>query len=202
MKLLTSVAIAILISAPAFASAADDTPPRVVVPSFASEPTVDLGELIGKVAKKTGKLFVLEGHVSGSVSMAGIDPDRVDYETLLAILRLNGMATFTQNGLVNVFPDASARQQPVPTITADDPKIGDDELVTRLVQVRNICVAHTVPILRPLMPQYAHLAAFPASNTLVVMDRAANVRRIADLAERLDKAAPAKQNCGEGKSSS
>jgi general secretion pathway protein D len=198
MKLLTSIATAILILVPALASAADD-PPRMVTPGFASEPTVDLGELIGKVAKKTGKQFVLEGHISARVSVAGINPERVDYETLLAILRLNGMVTFTQNGLVSVLPDASARQLPMPTIAADDPKIGDDELVTRLVQVRNICAAHTVPILRPLMPQFAHLAAFLASNTLVVVDRAANVRRIADLAERLDKTATGKQNCGDGK---
>jgi type II secretory pathway component GspD/PulD (secretin) len=45
------------------------------------------------------------------------------------------------------------------------------------------------------MPQAAHLAAFPQANTLLISDRAANVRRIIDMAERLDKAAPAGQKC-------
>ncbi len=58
-----------------------------------------------------------------------------------------------------------------------------------------MCVAHAVPVLRPLMPQAAHLAASAQSNTLIISDHAANARRIIDMVERLDKAAPAGQKC-------
>jgi general secretion pathway protein D len=136
--------------------------------------------------------------------VVGFDVEKVDYTMLLAVLRLNGYATTTRNGLVSVFPDALVRQQPMPTITADDPKMGDDELVTRVMQLRSACAAMTVPILRPMMPQYAHLAAYPDINMLIIVDRAANVRRIADIVERLEKqAATQKMSClREGKSSS
>jgi general secretion pathway protein D len=58
-----------------------------------------------------------------------------------------------------------------------------------------MCASHAVPVLRPLMPQAAHLAAFPQSNSLLISDHAANARRILDMAERLDRAAPAGQKC-------
>ena len=58
-----------------------------------------------------------------------------------------------------------------------------------------MCVAQAVPVLRPLMPQAAHMAADVQSNTLIISDRAANARRIVDMVERLDKAAPAGQKC-------
>ena len=110
------------------------------------------------------------------------------------------MITFTQGGIVNVIPDAIARQVPVPVMAAGDSRVADDELVTSVVQVTNLCVAHAVPVLRPMMPQYAHLAAYPATGTMLIVDRAANVRRITDLLARLDKqGASNKQSCDDTK---
>ena len=51
----------------------------------------------------------------GRVSVVGYDVEKLDYDTLLAVLRLNGYITVTRNGLVSVFPDAVARQLPMPT---------------------------------------------------------------------------------------
>ena len=191
-------AAALLAAVPALAPAAEENP----TVAAGRGPSVELGELIARVAKKTGQQFVIDPHASGAVPTAGFDVERVDYPMLLAILRVNGLVTFTQGGVVSVIPDAIARQLPMPTLTADDPKIAADELVTRVVQARYICAAHAVPLLRPMMPQFAHLAAFPATNTLLIVDRAANARRIADLVERLDKQAGSKQECGSLKSSS
>jgi general secretion pathway protein D len=187
---------AVCTALPLIAGATEENANPVSTPASESAPTVELVELIGKVAKKTGKQFVLDPRVAGRVQVAGLNADRVDYDTLLAILRVHDMVVFTQDGVVNVVPDAEARQLPIPTVIGDDSKVGGDELITRLVQARNVCVAHLVPILRPMMPQYAHLAAHPDINTLIIVDRAANARRIADMVERLEKQAAAlKQTC-------
>jgi general secretion pathway protein D len=70
-------------------------------------------------------------------------------------------------------------------------------VITRIVQVRNACAAQMVPVLRPLMPQFAHLAAYPPTNTLILVDHADNIRRVVDVVERIDKAAPGKLTCAE-----
>jgi type II secretory pathway component GspD/PulD (secretin) len=52
------------------------------------------------------------------------------------------------------------------------------------------------------MPQPAHLAADLTSGSLILVDRAANLRRVGGLIDRIDKAAAGKMDCGAGKSSS
>ena len=190
MNLRIAIAAALLAAMPVISSAADDKP--------ADPSTVPLSELVSRVHKKTGKEFILEPSLGAvRISLAGLDADRVDYPLLLAVLRSNGLVAFAGKEAVNILSDRDARQQPSPVITADDPKLGDDTLVTRLVQVRNACAAHMVPVLRPLMPQSAHLAADLPTNTLILADHADNVRRIVELVERIDKAAPGKLACGD-----
>ena len=46
-----------------------------------------------------------------------------------------------------------------------------------------------VPILRPLLPAYGHLAADPKSASLILTDRAANVERLTGIIKRLDRPA-------------
>ena len=55
------------------------------------------------------------------------------------------------------------------------------------MQVRNVSAGQLVPILRPMMPQAAHLAAYPSANMLIISDRAANVNRIMRIVQRIDR---------------
>lgn len=194
MKLHRHWALAILLASPVLAPAAEPTTP----PCAASSSTVDgmdLTDLIDKVAKRTGKQFVVDPRVRAQVPKAGIDLDKVDYPKLLAILNVNQFGTYEANGVVRVLPDASARQMPIPVTTEVPANALDDEYVTVLITAKNMCAAHAVPVLRPLMPQAAHLAADVQSNTLIISDRAANARRISDMIGRLDKATPVSHKC-------
>ncbi len=71
--------------------------------------------------------------------------------------------------------------------------------MTLLVRPKNACAPQLVPVLRPLMPQRAHMAADTQSGTIILNDSAGNVRRIADIIEKLDRAAPAGRGCEEPK---
>jgi general secretion pathway protein D len=190
-RIVPALALALLI--PLIAPAADPAP-AAAAPSYA---TIDIGELIAKVARRTGKQFIVDPRVRAEVPLIGLDVDRIDYPKLLAILNVNMFATYESGGLVRVVPDANARQLPIPVTTEVPAKALDDELVTVMLQPKNMCSSQAVPVLRPLMPQAAHLASYPLSNTLVISDHAANVRRIVDMVERLDKAAPVGQKCTE-----
>ncbi|MEJ1471529.1 MAG: type II secretion system secretin GspD, partial [Candidatus Sedimenticola sp. (ex Thyasira tokunagai)] len=88
---------------------------------------------------------------------------------------------------IKIIPQANATKDTVPMATAAQTGKGDN-VVTRVVQVRHAGAAQLVPILRPLLPQHAHLAAHPNSNTLVVADSAANVNRIVEIINRIDQA--------------
>jgi general secretion pathway protein D len=188
-------ALAVVLALPVLAPAAEQSAPPCVASSSAPEYGVELTDLIDKVARRTGKQFIVDPRVRATVPKIGLDIEKVDYAKLLAILAVNQFAAYESDGVVRVVPDANARQFPIPVTTEVPAKALGDELVTVMFQAKNMCAAYSVPVLRPLMPQAAHLAAFPQANTLLISDRAANVRRIIDMAERLDKAAPAGQKC-------
>jgi len=195
-RIVPALTLALLI--PMFASAADPAPAPGAAPNYA---TIEIGELIAKVAKRTGKQFIVDPRVRAEVPLIGLDAERVDYPKLLAILNVHMFATYEAGGVVRVVPDANARQLPIP-VTSEVPATAlDDELVTVMLSPKNMCVMQSVPVLRPLMPQAAHMAAYPLTNTLILSDRAANVRRIVDMVGRLEKAAPAGQKCPESNSS-
>lgn len=194
MKTGVSCAIALVLLLPAIAAAEEPSIAREPGSKSSSARNVDLIDLIERVAKKTGKQFVVDPRVRAEVPLTGFDVDRLDYDKLLAILNVNQFAVYSSAGLLIVAPDANSRQFPTAVTTDIPAKALDNEMVTLIVQVKRACAPHMVPVLRPLMPQSAHLAAMPP-NLLLLVDRAANARRIVDMVERLDKAAPAGEQC-------
>jgi general secretion pathway protein D len=195
MSVLRNLVLITLASLPLAAAAAEEVTPRAAA-NAASGENVDFADIIRSFSKRTGKKFIIDPRVRFNASFAGIDPDKITYEELLATLATNQFATYRNDGYIVVVPDANARQ--LPTLVHSDMnfKADDNEIVTLLLTPKKACTPHLVPILRPLMPQAAHMAADPGRNSLILSDRVGNLRRIADLVERLDKAATGKADCG------
>jgi general secretion pathway protein D len=149
-------------------------------------PTVALSDVLERVARNSNKQFLVDFRTPQQIFLAGAKLEDVNYPLLLSILRNNGLAAATIDGRVNIMPDANIRAYPVPVVNRDDAKIPDEEVVQRVITTSNIEAPQIVPILRPLMPQAAHLAAVPP-NKLVVVDRYANVKRISELVKELDR---------------
>ena len=147
---------------------------------------VPLIQLIDTVAKKSGKSFIVDPRVQGNAVMAGIDPSKITYPELLLVLQVHGFIAVESGGLIRVVPDASARTSPSPVIGNND-KMPDASMVTRVLRVKSVPAAQFVPILRPLLPQSAHIVAFPCTNELLIVDTFANVRRIEAIVSSMDK---------------
>lgn len=156
---------------------------------------VEISELVGRFAKRANRQFVVDSRVRGPVSLAGIDAADITYDQLLAILAVNNVSVVDSGGIVAVVPDAGARQFPTPIYTDLNFKASDYEIVSLLVTPKKVCANFLVPVLRPLMPQAAHLAAEIQTNTLIINDRADNARRIAELIDALDKRGTGAKDC-------
>ena len=148
----------------------------------------DIRQIIEAVGEVTGRNFVLDPRVKAQVTMLSSTPMTADafYEAFLSILQVYGFVAVESGNVVKILPDANARQFP----GAENQGSGarGDEILTQVVQVQNVAAAQLVPILRPLIPQYGHLAAHPASNMLIISDRAANVDRMVRIIKRIDQA--------------
>ena len=149
----------------------------------------DIRQVIEAVGEVTGKNFILDPRVKAQVTMLSATPMSPDafYEAFLSILSVYGFVAVPAGDVVKILPDANARQFP----GAENERGGGrpDDIVTRVIAVQNVAAAQLVPILRPLIPQYGHLAAHPPSNLLIISDRASNVDRMVRIIARIDLAA-------------
>ena len=83
---------------------------------------------------------------------------------LLAILALNGLVAFADRGLIQVLPNTEARQLPTPVVSPDNLKTLDGEIITCIITVKYVSAAQLVPMPRPKIPAWGHLAAPPDPN--------------------------------------
>jgi len=149
---------------------------------------VDIAAVINAVGKITGKNFIVDPRVKGKVTMISARPMEADevYEVFLSILEVHGYAAVGEGNIVKVVPDVTARQSATPVTTQDSRK-SDSSMVTRVLRVENVPATQLVPVLRPLVPQNGHVAAYPETNTLVISDMADNVDRLAAIIRNIDK---------------
>ena len=149
----------------------------------------ELKEFVAQVAAITGKTFVVDPRVKGSVtviSSTSMDQDAV-YALFLSVLRVHNFIAMPSGDVIRITPNAQGKQTPGPDGALTD--IAPEELVTRVIAAQNVDSAELVKILRPLMAQYGHLAAVAEPNIVIVSDHANNIRRLMDIIEEIDVAA-------------
>jgi len=147
----------------------------------------DIHSLIQTVSRQSGRNFVVDPRVKARVTVISSTPLNSDelYETFLSVLQVHGYAAVPSGDLIKIVPDVNAKQGPVPAYTDD--QSNSDQLVTQVIKVENVPAAQLVPILRPLVPQQGHLAAYAATNTLIVTDRASNIGRLITIIDGIDR---------------
>ncbi|MEA3412634.1 MAG: type II secretion system secretin GspD [Pseudomonadota bacterium] len=143
--------------------------------------------LIETVSEATGKNFVIDPRVKAKVTVVSAEPMNQSelYQVFLSILQVHGYSAVAVGDVIKIVPDVNAKQGPV-DVVGEDSTLSGDQLVTRVVRVENVPAAQLVPILRPLIPQQGHLAAYTASNALVISDRAGNIDRLLQIIKRID----------------
>jgi general secretion pathway protein D len=158
---------------------------ELITPNFKD---ADIGQIAEAVSMATHKNFILDPRVRAQVTMLSATPMSPDafYQTFLSILQVHGFMAAPAGNIVKIMPDVTERYMPgddLPTHVSAT----SDEIVTQVVQVRNVSAAQLVPVLRPLIPTQGHLAAYQPANILIISDRAANVNRLMRIIERIDQ---------------
>src|ERR1700726_2318586 len=160
-------------------------PAQRITPNFKD---ADITQIAEAVSAATGKTFIIDPRVRAQVTMLSSTPmsPAAFYEAFLSILQVYGFIAVPAGDVVKIVPDANARQMPGLDLP-DHVSATSDEIVTQVIDVKNVSAAALVPILRPMIPQYGHLAAYPSSNILIISDRASNVNRMMRIIRRIDQ---------------
>ncbi len=163
-------------------------------PAWGQEFTVnlkdtDIQEFIEFVADVTGTTIVIDPAVKGKVKVVSSKPvSRAElYDLFLSILDVHGYTAVRSGEVVRVIPNKNARSAPVDVISGTS--VINDEYVTQVIRLDNVSAAKLIPVLRPLVPQQAHMAAYAPSNAIIISDIRANIDRIAKIIDRMDQSA-------------
>jgi general secretion pathway protein D len=181
-------ALTALLSLATLSSAAPTPKPQegaTITPNYKD---ADLSQIIQAVSEVTGKNFIIDPRVNAKVTMLSATPmsPAAFYEAFLAVLQVYGYVAVPAGKIIKIVPNTDERQLPSDDLP-NSVSSTSDALVTQIIMVKNISAAQLVPLLRPLVPQYGHLAAYPGGNMLIISDRASNVNRIVRIVERMDE---------------
>jgi len=146
----------------------------------------DIREFVTQVSAITGKSFIVDPRVKGNVTVisnTSMDTPAV-YELFLAVLRVHGFAAVPSGNVVRIVQQVLAKQSGNPQdFSTENP---GEELVTQVLSVKNTDSHELVKILRPLIPQYGHIAGLSEPNALIISDHAENIARLTQIINRID----------------
>jgi general secretion pathway protein D len=157
--------------------------------SASNDDGTPIAELLAAIAKKTGKKVIAEPRVQARIH-AG-DVSRLSYDEFLSVLEVYGFVAVERGDTILVLPDVGARTLGAPLVSGNE-KHPDAQVVTRIIHVKSMPAASLVPIMRPLIPSFGHLAASGCTNDLILVDRFANVKRIDAIIQAMDEGEPYK----------
>ena len=148
----------------------------------------ELRSVIQAVAEFTGRNFLVDPTVEGKVTVVAPEPltEEEAYRVFQSVLEVNGYLTVEGDGVIKIVPEDKGKLGGAAT---QERVSGAGDMITRVVHLEHVRAERLVPILRPLMPAYGHLAGDAKSGALIITDRSANVERLVSIIRRLDRPA-------------
>lgn len=158
----------------------------------------DIQTVIKAISKLSGKNFVIDPRVKGTVNIVSEKPisKAESYKVLESALRMQGFATVEADGVIKVLPETDARTYGMRTETEASKHNPGDQLVTKIFIIDNGSATQLANALRPMISPNNAISVYPNSNALVVTDYSSNMSRITKIITDLNttkakKVAPA-----------
>ena len=151
----------------------------------------DIASVVKAVGGHTGKTFIIDPRVTGTVNIISQTPVSKDiaYQILLSTLRVSGFAAIEERGVVKIVPEGDAKTSG--TVLDRGTQVAGDRIVTQVFTLQNESASQLAQVLRPLVAPNNFIGAYPGSNVLVIVDYASNVNRIAKIISSIDVPASA-----------
>lgn len=152
----------------------------------------EIAEFINIVGKNLKKTMIVDPNVRGKVNVRSYDllTEEQYYQFFLNVLEVYGFAAVEMdNNVVKIIRNKDAKTSSIPVVGNENPGAGD-EMVTRVVEVKNVTVRELTPLLRQLSDQAGggNVVNYDPANVIMLTGTAAVVNRLVKIIERVDKA--------------
>lgn len=150
----------------------------------------EISDFINTVGKNLDKNFIIDPAVKGKINVRSYDllNEEQYYHFFLSVLEVYGYAVIPLNdNTYKVVRSTIAKISGVPVVDEE----GDgDEMVTRVIPVKNVSVKELSPLLRGLIDNQGagNVVHYEPSNVLLLTGRARSVNQLVEIIKRVDKA--------------
>ncbi|MFT5758241.1 MAG: general secretion pathway protein D [Alteromonadaceae bacterium] len=152
----------------------------------------EITQFINIVGKNLNKTMIVDPNVRGKVNVRSYDllTEEQYYQFFLNVLEVYSFsAVEMDNNVVKIIRNKDAKTSSIPVVGDENSHFGD-EMVTRVVEVKNVTVRELVPLLRQLSDQAGggNVVNYDPANVIMLTGTAAVVNRLVKIIERVDRA--------------
>jgi len=152
----------------------------------------EITEFINIVGKNLNKTIIVDPQVRGRINVRSYEMlnEQQYYQFFLNVLEVYDFSIVEmKSGVLKVVRQKDAKMSNIPVVSDNNGGVGD-EMVTRVVQVKNVSVRELAPLLRQFTDQAGggHVVNYDPSNVIMMTGQAEVVNRLVDIIQRVDKA--------------
>jgi general secretion pathway protein D len=150
---------------------------------------VELQDLIQTISELTSQNFLYDEAVRGKVTIVSPDSMTLDeaYQLFLTVLNVKGFTVVPSGNINKIVPLKNAKESNLPTFL-NGRGASTEQVITRVFRLKHLDASIVGPtVLVPLMPSTANVAAYAPSNSLIITDTGANIKRLAKIINELDQ---------------
>jgi len=163
------------------------TPGQAIQMNFKDTP---LDTVLEQLSEMSGLIVVKDTPLEGRVTIISKQPMNVEEAVglLNSVLKEKGYVGIRTARILKIVKLDEAKKRNIPVRTGNDPeKIeASDEVFTQVIPIKYIDSAALKRDFAPLIPSYADLSANAGSNTLILTDTGANIKRIVEIIRAMD----------------
>ena len=143
---------------------------------------VDIKKVTQDIANFSKKTIILDPRVKGKVTIfsnSSLSSEEV-WDVYLRTIQVNGFSALNDENFVRIVPENEATR---------DQNFGESagEFITRVIQLNNRSSVEILPLIKPIAGRQASVSSIASINSLLVVDRKSNVKRITEVVRSLDE---------------
>jgi general secretion pathway protein D len=149
---------------------------------------VDISVVVKFISEVTGKNFVFDDKVKGTVTI--IAPSRLSvddaFSLFTSVLELKGFTIVPAGKVYKIIPVAQAKQSGTEMLREGGMTVSDAYII-RLIPLASISAAKAVGFLQPLISKDGHISSFGPGNMIMIVDTSNNIEKVLKILDTIDK---------------
>ena len=149
-----------------------------------------ISTVMDHVSESTGLVIISNYDLTGRISIISKKPVGIEQAVSLinSVMKESGYAVVRTGNILKVVRLDDARKMNIPVRSGSDPKTieDSDEVITHIIPILYADAVKLRDDLSGLLPDYAEFTANEASNSLIITDTSANIKRISKIVDALD----------------